>query len=64
MLSAQVQTVGGQGSDGPRSGAGLKVSTLTVGRSARAQGRRKSPATPGSRSYEGPRRGGEILGVV
>jgi hypothetical protein len=64
MLSAQAQTVGDQGLDGPRSGAGLKVETLTVGRSARAQGRRKLPATPGSRSYEGPRQGGEILSVV
>jgi hypothetical protein len=60
-----------RGADGPRPGArrsatwyrGL-VPCLTVGRSARAQGRRRSPATPGSRSREGPRRGGEILGVV
>jgi hypothetical protein len=35
-----------------------------AGRSARAQGRRRSPAAPGSRSREGPRRGGEILDVV
>jgi hypothetical protein len=40
--------------DGPRPGAR---------RSARAQGRRSSPAAPGSRSQEGPHRGGEILGV-
>jgi hypothetical protein len=33
-------------------------------RSARVQGRRRSPAVPGSRFREGPRRGGEILGVV
>jgi hypothetical protein len=42
-------------SDGLRPGAG---------RSARAQGRRSSPAAPRSRSREGPRHGGEILGVV
>jgi hypothetical protein len=35
-----------------------------AGRSAFAQGRRSSPAVPGSRSREGPHRGGEILGVV
>jgi hypothetical protein len=28
------------------------------------RGGRRSPAAPGSRSREGPRRGGEILGVV
>jgi hypothetical protein len=31
-----------------------RVSCLTAGRSARAQGRRKSPAAPGFRSREGP----------
>jgi hypothetical protein len=41
--------------DGPR---------LQAGRSACAQGRRRSPAAPGSRSREGPRREGEILSVV
>jgi hypothetical protein len=40
------------------------VRALGAGRSARAQGRRKLPAAPGSCSREGPRRGGEILGVV
>jgi hypothetical protein len=40
------------------------VRALGAGRSARAQGRRNSPAAPGSRSREGPRRGGKILGVV
>jgi hypothetical protein len=64
VLSVQAQTVGdlaqGLGSlldvtDGPRP---------RVGRSARAQVRQSSPAAPASRSWEGPRRGGEILGVV
>jgi hypothetical protein len=35
-----------------------------VGRFARVQGRQSSPVVPGSRSRGGPRRGGEILGVV
>jgi hypothetical protein len=43
---------------------GRTVRTLGAGRSARTQRRRKSPAAPGSRSREGPRRGGEILGGV
>jgi hypothetical protein len=69
-----VRTGGGalcRGADGPRPGGGQSatwyrdcVPCLTAGRSARAQGRRRSPAAPGSRSREGPRRGGEILGVV
>jgi hypothetical protein len=33
-------------------------------RSAHAQGQRTSPTAPGSRSREGPRQGGEILGCV
>jgi hypothetical protein len=67
------------GADCPRPGAGRSaawcaaraslpdgrtVRALGVGRSARTQRRRKSPAAPGSRSREGPRRGGEILGGV
>jgi hypothetical protein len=64
VLAAQARTVRGQGPDGSGLGAGRRVSCLTAGRSARAQGRRKSPAAPGSHSREGPRRGGEILGVV
>jgi hypothetical protein len=48
VLSAQGQTVRGQGPDGPRMHMG---------------GGRSSTA-PGSRSREGPRRGGEILGDV
>jgi hypothetical protein len=43
------------GSDSPR---------LEAGWSARLQGRRSLPAVPESRSREGPRRGGEILGIV
>jgi hypothetical protein len=41
--------------DGPR---------LVAERSAHAQGQRSSLTAPGSRSREGPRRGGEILGCV
>jgi hypothetical protein len=41
--------------DGPR---------LMTGRSTRAQRRRSSPTSPRSRSREGPRRGGEIIGFV
>jgi hypothetical protein len=67
------------GADCPRPGAGRSaawcatrasladgrtVRALGVGRSARTQRRRKSPAAPGSRSRKGPRRGGEILGGV
>jgi hypothetical protein len=67
------------GADCPRPGAGRSaawcaaraslpdgrtVRALGAGRSARTQRRRKSPAAPGSRSREGPRRGGEILGGV
>jgi hypothetical protein len=53
-----------RGADGPRPGTGAGVPCLTAGRSTRAQGRRRSPAAPVSRSREGPRRGGEILKVV
>jgi hypothetical protein len=71
VISAQGQTVRGQGSDGPRPDAGLGFPACRpdgprpgAGRSARVQGRQRSPAALGSRSREGPRRGGEILGVV
>jgi hypothetical protein len=59
------------GADGPRAGALLGL--LPDGRTVRALGpdgprvRRgggRSPTAPGSRSREGPRRGGEILGGV
>jgi hypothetical protein len=62
--SVEARTVRDQGSDSPRPGTRADVPCLTVGRSACAQGRRRSPVAPGSRSQEGPRRGGEILGVV
>jgi hypothetical protein len=67
------------GADGPRARAGRSAAwcearaSLPDGRTVRALGpdgpcvRRgggRSPAAPGSRSREGPRRGGEILGVV
>jgi hypothetical protein len=67
------------GADGPRPGAGRSATwckstgSLPDGRTVRALGpdgprvRRgggRPPAAPGSRSREGPRRGGEILGVV
>jgi hypothetical protein len=48
VLSGQARTVRDQGPDGPRV----------------RRGGGRSPAAPGSRSREGPRRGGEILGVV
>jgi hypothetical protein len=79
VLSGQARTVRGLGPDSPRPGAGARFSCLTAGRSApwgrtvRAlgpdgprvcRGGGRSPAAPGSRSREGPRRGGEILGVV
>jgi hypothetical protein len=41
VLSGQARTVRGQGPDGPRPGAEARVSCLTAGRSARAQGRQK-----------------------
>jgi hypothetical protein len=71
VLSAQGRTIRVQGPDGPRPGARLGL--LPDDRMVRALGpdgprvRRgggRSPAAPGSRSREGPRRGGEILGVV
>jgi hypothetical protein len=71
VLSAQGRTVRGLGPDGPRPGARLGL--LPDGRTVRALGpdgprvRRgggRSPTAPGSRSREGPRRGGEILGGV
>jgi hypothetical protein len=67
------------GADGPRPEAGRSATwnrglgSLPDVRTVRAlgpddprmrRGRRRSPATPGSRSREGPRRGGEILGDV
>jgi hypothetical protein len=71
MLCAKVRTIHGKGSDGLRPGAGAgslpDVSDgprLEAGRSTRTQGRRSSPATSESRSREGPRRGGEVLGLV
>jgi hypothetical protein len=64
VLYAQGRTVRGLGPDGPRPGARLGLLYLTAGRSARTQRRRESSAAPGSRSREGPRRGGEILGGV
>jgi hypothetical protein len=64
VLSAQGRTVRGLGLDGPRPGARLGLLCLGAGRSARTQRRRESPAAPRSRSREGPRRGGEILGGV
>jgi hypothetical protein len=57
------------GADGPRPGA--RLGFLPDGRTVRAlrpdgprvrKGGGRSPAAPGSRSREGPRRRGEILG--
>jgi hypothetical protein len=57
--------------DGPRAGAGRSATSCKARAPAwRPDGPRvrrgggRSPAAPGSRSREGPRRGGEILGVV
>jgi hypothetical protein len=67
------------GADSPRPGAGQSAAwcrglgSLPDGRTVRAlgpdgprvrRGRRRLPVAPGSRSREGPRRGGEILGDV
>jgi hypothetical protein len=71
VLSAQGRTVRTQGPDGPRPGA--RLGFLSDGRTVRAlgpdglrvhRGGGRSAAAPGSRSREGPCRGGEILGVV
>jgi hypothetical protein len=72
VLSGQARTVRGLGPDGPRPGAGARVLCLTAGRSAPwgpdgprvRRGGRSRRRWPGSRSREGPRRGGEILGDV
>jgi hypothetical protein len=72
VLSGQARTVCGLGPDGPRPGAGAKVLCLTAGRFTpwRPDGPRvrrgdgSHRRRPGSRSQEGPRRGGEILGDV
>jgi hypothetical protein len=68
----EARTVRGQGPDDPRLGAEARFlpdepdDPHLEGRwSARAQGRQSnSSAAPGSRSWEGPRRGGEILSSV
>jgi hypothetical protein len=67
----EARTVCGHGPDGLQPGAGLVFLPdelnglrLEVGRSTRVQGRRSSSTAPGSRFREGPRRGGEILGLV
>jgi hypothetical protein len=52
------------GADCPWPGVRLGLLCLTAGRSARTQRRRESLTAPGSRSREGSRRGGEILGGV
>jgi hypothetical protein len=67
VLSAQGRTVRAQGPDGPRPGARLGL--LPDGQTVRAgprvrRGDGRSPAALGSRSRVGPRRGGDILGVV
>jgi hypothetical protein len=64
VLSAQGRTVCDQGPDGPRPGAGLGFPACRPDGPRMCGGGERSPAAPGSRSREGPRRGGEILGVV
>jgi hypothetical protein len=70
MLSAEARTVRDQGSDSPR--PSVEVGSLPdepdgprleAGRSVRAQERRSSSATSGSRSWEGSRQG-DVLGLV
>jgi hypothetical protein len=71
VLYAQGRTVRGLGPDGSRPGAQLgllpdsrTVCTLGPDGPRVRRGRGRSPAAPGSCSREGPRRVGEILGVV
>jgi hypothetical protein len=64
VLSTQGWTVRGQGPDGLRSGARLGFPTSWPDGPRMRRGGGRSPTTPGSRSREGPRRGGEILGDV
>jgi hypothetical protein len=71
VLYAEAQTVRGQGPDSPRPSAETRVlpveldgPRLVAGQSARAQGRQSSSTVSESRSREGPRREGEIIGFV
>jgi hypothetical protein len=64
VLYAQGRTVRGQGPDDPRPDAGLGFPAWRPDGPRVRRERRRSPVTPGSRSREGPRRGGEILGDV
>jgi hypothetical protein len=71
VLYVEARTDRGQGPDGTRPGVevgslldGSNGLRMEAGWSARAQGRRSSPVAPGSRSWEGPHRGGEVLGLV
>jgi hypothetical protein len=52
------------GEDGPRPGARLGFPALWPDGPRVRRGGRRSAAAPGSRSREGPHRGGEILGDV
>jgi hypothetical protein len=57
-----------QRADGPRAGArrsaAWREARVPAGRPRVRRGDERSPAAPGSRSREGPRRGREILGDV
>jgi hypothetical protein len=64
VLSGQGRTVRTQGPDGQRPGAGATVAARQPDGPHVRRGDGGSPTAPGSRSREGPRRGGEILGVV
>jgi hypothetical protein len=70
VLFVAARMVRGLRSDGSRPGAEVDLPFGGAGRSTpggqmstHAQGRRRSPIAPGSRSWEGPRQGGEILGL-
>jgi hypothetical protein len=62
VLSVEARTICGQGSYGPRSGAGLASLPDEPAGTRVCRGQRNSTAAPGSRSREGPRRGGQVLG--
>jgi hypothetical protein len=64
VLSAEARTICGQGPDGPRPGAGLASLPDEPDGTRVCRGQRSSTAAPGSRSREGPRRGGQVLGLV
>jgi hypothetical protein len=70
VLSVAVRTVCSRGQDGQRASLEARVPAdepdglcLVAGQSACAHRRQNPPTIPRSRSWEGPHRGGEILGL-